>query len=251
MNQAPARDDDSPQLGSPRTRGEVSLLFLAPVYQRGLALGLRDAGYVVHVPPDLDGWAQNAEEPVLLVAPDSDAAFRLLVELRKRVPDALSVALLEQTHAAAWSRALHHCTGAVPLDAELEDVVDAVRAAQRGHAVLPTTVIRGFGAAADHVEQPAAFTAAELAWLRALAANKTVGSLARAAGVSEREMYRQLNAIYARLGARTRTEALLVAERRGLLREQRPPGADSTSRAGVVDVRTPSTLLPTRGGGRR
>ena len=42
-------------------------------------------------------------------------------------------------------------------------------------------------------------------------------SLARTAGYSQREMYRVLAALYSRLGASTRTEALLRADRWGLL----------------------------------
>jgi DNA-binding CsgD family transcriptional regulator len=53
--------------------------------------------------------------------------------------------------------------------------------------------------------------------LRHLADSGTVASLARTVGYSEREMYRLLGGVYARLGASNRTEALLLAERWGLL----------------------------------
>jgi len=56
-----------------------------------------------------------------------------------------------------------------------------------------------------------------------------VTSLARSSGYSEREMYRLLSALYARLGVTTRTEALLRADRWGLLRQ-------GTSRAPVLDL---------------
>lgn len=54
-------------------------------------------------------------------------------------------------------------------------------------------------------------------WLRSLADSATVGRLARLSGYSEREMYRLLNRVYSRIGAQTRTEALLIAQRRGCL----------------------------------
>jgi DNA-binding NarL/FixJ family response regulator len=57
----------------------------------------------------------------------------------------------------------------------------------------------------------------ERAWLRRLAAGGTVAGLARDCAYSEREMYRRLSDLYTRLGGRTRTEALLLAERHGLL----------------------------------
>ena len=57
----------------------------------------------------------------------------------------------------------------------------------------------------------------ERCWLRWLAGGKTVASLAVAACYSEREMYRLLRKLYTRLGASGRTEALLAAQRYGLL----------------------------------
>ena len=60
-------------------------------------------------------------------------------------------------------------------------------------------------------------SARDVAWLRALADGVTVASLARASGYSQREMYRLLSALYARLGVDSRTEALLRADRAGLL----------------------------------
>ena len=62
-----------------------------------------------------------------------------------------------------------------------------------------------------------ALSARDVAWLRALADGVTVSSLARASGYSQREMYRLLAALYARLGADSRTDALLRADRAGLL----------------------------------
>jgi DNA-binding CsgD family transcriptional regulator len=54
-------------------------------------------------------------------------------------------------------------------------------------------------------------------WLRYLADLGTVAGLARSLGCSEREMYRKLGGVYARLGASNRSEALELARRRGLL----------------------------------
>lgn len=64
---------------------------------------------------------------------------------------------------------------------------------------------------------PPRLVVAERAWLRELAQGSTVTALARTAGYSEREMYRLLAKLYTRLAATGRTEALLAAERWGLL----------------------------------
>ncbi len=59
----------------------------------------------------------------------------------------------------------------------------------------------------------------ERRWLCPLADGTTVAALARRVGYVEREMHRLLAAFYRRLGASTRTEALLAAQRPDLLSE--------------------------------
>jgi DNA-binding CsgD family transcriptional regulator len=54
-------------------------------------------------------------------------------------------------------------------------------------------------------------------WLRALARGDTVAELASAAAFSEREMYRQLGALYERLGAANRAQAIVRAAQLGLI----------------------------------
>ena len=57
----------------------------------------------------------------------------------------------------------------------------------------------------------------EISWLQTLASGLTVAQLADRAGYSERAMYRLLHGLYAKLNAKTRTEALLRARERGWL----------------------------------
>jgi DNA-binding NarL/FixJ family response regulator len=54
----------------------------------------------------------------------------------------------------------------------------------------------------------------EIGWLRDLANGVSVGRIAEGAGYSERMMFRLLRDLYARLGARNRTEALMLARER-------------------------------------
>lgn len=60
-------------------------------------------------------------------------------------------------------------------------------------------------------------TAEELRWLRHLADGSTVAQVARTAGYTDRAFYRRLKQVYLTLGTTSRTEALLEANRRGLL----------------------------------
>jgi DNA-binding NarL/FixJ family response regulator len=201
-------------------RLEVGFLDLAPIVERGLKAALAGAGFVVEDADQMSGWSSDGGRRRMVLAPDEDASFWALEQLQDRVPGVLSVALLQEADTRRYARALARCTGAVPLDAELEDVVATVWAAARGRALLPTTVARELASRAETGEAVPDLSEQQVRWLRALASSATVTSLAKSAGYSEREMYRLLSALYARLGVTTRTEALLRADRWGLLRER-------------------------------
>ncbi len=106
-------------------------------------------------------------------------------------------------------------TGVLAATHPAEDIVPVLHCAARGHTVLPRELVRALCRPASL--PPPSLTPTEQAWMRRLAAGGTVAGLARTCGYSEREMYRRLSTVYLRLGARTRTEALLLAERFGLL----------------------------------
>ena len=119
----------------------------------------------------------------------------------------LRVALVERVFAAGAS-------GVVACCANPEELAETVHAAVAGKTVLPSDVVRGLTADA---ERTGAVSAEERAWLKALADGATVADLSRRFAYSERQLYRRLGALYARLGAGGKTEALLRAERAGLL----------------------------------
>jgi DNA-binding NarL/FixJ family response regulator len=62
-------------------------------------------------------------------------------------------------------------------------------------------------------------TPEEVEWLRFLAEGATVHELAEKVGYSERALYRVLHGLYGRLRVANRTEAILQAQRWGLLDE--------------------------------
>ena len=222
----------------------MALMFLPPVYQRGLAAGLAEVGYEVHAPPDLAAWARTSGQGAVVVAPDTDQALLLIREVRAAVPQLVTVALLEAASPVRYGRALGVCTGAVSQDAELDDVVAAVGAATRGFALLPVAVTQGLVSRGIPGESTPRLSDRELAWLRSLAHGATVASLARSAGYSEREMYRLLSAVYEKLGATTRTQALLHADRWGLLRA--PDGAVTDSGARTIKLGQRPVAVPAR-----
>lgn len=81
---------------------------------------------------------------------------------------------------------------------------------------MPTFVVNALiGSEAPH---PPVVTDEEHAILRLLASGFSVAQIADEIGHSERVMFRRLHELYLHLGVRSRSEALVVAERAGLLR---------------------------------
>lgn len=187
----------------------------APAYRRGLEAALSDAGYLLDHPLDLERWAEASGTRALVLTCSSWDEAREAARLRTRGIDVVAVALLSERAPVGYREVLK--TGvdsAVPRSAALDRIVEVVGAALDRRTVLPTeiarTLARGGQSEGGVDEQQAQ-------WLRALARGATIEELAQSVGYSERAMYRQLRSLYARLGARNRTEALLQALRRGLI----------------------------------
>jgi len=215
-------------------QAQVALLSVPPVYRRGLGIGLTEAGYVVQLPTDAAVWARSDAGRKIAVTTDSDAALDALDIVHRQSPDVVSVVLIEEANVAGYSRVLPRCTGAVPLHAELDDFLTAIRAAENGFTLMPIDIARELTAQGDVSLAPPQLSDRELRWLRALADNGTVLSLARSSGYSEREMYRLLSALYERLGTSSRTSALLQADRLGLCAAPCRLSRASTGRAAGV-----------------
>jgi DNA-binding NarL/FixJ family response regulator len=94
-----------------------------------------------------------------------------------------------------------------------------VEATIDGQVVLPAAVAAALVTGADHAAAGVVVpTSEQLDWLRHLAAGMTVAQLAGLAGYSERAMFRLLQALYRRMGVRTRIEAIVHAQEQGWLR---------------------------------
>jgi DNA-binding NarL/FixJ family response regulator len=190
---------------------------LPPVYARGLQTLLHDSGAVGTVVPDLAQLRVPlmGENKVVVIVPDPDHVAAVLPSAPATTRHAV-VVLVNEASPDACADALRRGATAVitPLD-DPQDVLAVLRLAGRGQTVLARAVAQALCRPAQ--PQPPSLSDMEQAWLRRLAAGGTVAGLARGCGYSEREMYRRLSDVYSRLGARTRTEALLRAERYGLL----------------------------------
>ena len=187
------------------------------IYRFGLLAALASAGIRGAAPASSAEWAALFEglEPLVVVVSQEEAAGleQVLAAARSTVP---VVQLLADLSAERCAQALGAAgTGALLVEADLDDVVSVVRSAAARETLLPRQVAASLcgstGSPAPELRPQ------ELHWLRRLADACTVASLARSSGYSEREMYRLLNGVYSRLGATNRTEALLRAQRHGLL----------------------------------
>ena len=218
---------------APGAGQEVAVLLLPPVHSRGLAALLSQSGFTPVLPLDPTDWARSSREPPLLLVLDSAAGLELAASVVRARPDAQVLALVQRTTADDYRAALAACTAAVPLTAELPEIVAALTAVRQGLLVLPAAVARQLLTSRPAPAAAPALEPRERAWLRGLTENATVAGLGRASGYSEREMYRLLSGLYARLGATNRTQALLRAQELGLL-----------------DAPDPGDLAPARSRGR-
>ena len=221
MPEAPSTEVDLTVVpGRPSVR--VVLAGLAPVYRHGLALALSAEGMTcasVSSPAELTGLLGDPGSMVVVVPAASAPMLRVVT---RDVPETTlaAVHVVPAATTSAYADALRGgATGVVADDAELPDVVAVVQAAATGRSLMPREVVRAL--CRPQTAPAPDLRPREREWLRRLADSATVASLARTSGYSEREMYRLLAGLYARLGASSRTEALLLAERWGLLDEPR------------------------------
>ncbi|MBT0769499.1 response regulator transcription factor [Kineosporia sp. J2-2] len=195
---------------------------LPALYSSGLRHALAGAGLRQVVISSLDGLvgAVPPEDPFVVVVPRSRVAgvSRALGQEVDGTRCAV-VELVETMSGAEFADAVARGSlGVVEMDADPEIIVEAVRSAARGQFLVPE-VARQLLARSDAEADVPALGTEEIEWLRRLGQGVTVAALAHAAAYSEREMYRVLSRVYQRLGAASRTQALLNAQRWGLLDE--------------------------------
>lgn len=187
----------------------VAIVDSAASYRAGLAAALAAARHSPVAEGDL------AEAVVVTVhMPDACHLLDTLVEEGKVV-----VALLPDPSPASHAHALSHgVAGTAAWEADPAEIVRIVTDAIAGWCRLPGPVATALASEwpGAHLPRPDV-TSDEVSWLVDLAAGKTVSRLADDSGFSERAMFRRLHELYTRLGVNGRAEAILAAERLGLL----------------------------------
>ncbi len=187
----------------------------SPTWRRGMVAVCTDAGFTARSVGSLDEW-----EPadLILVCEPSAPGLGAFQEDHPHLPVVLVVPRATPLEVA---RALRRgAAGVLTEDDPPEIVAEVLTLATSGRISLPWEVVAGLAEIAPDVESAAQLVSAEeRGWLRAMASGRTVAEIADGAGYSERAMFRQLRALYLRIGVSNRTEALLWAGRVGLIGE--------------------------------
>ncbi|WP_051407298.1 LuxR C-terminal-related transcriptional regulator [Nocardia sp. CNY236] len=184
-----------------------------PTLRCGLATIFRAAGMHPAVGPVDEDSSDSAGSTVVTVAVhDRGELPRPFIPTSDRLQIAIAAAYEERTLVAALAAGYH---GALDLAASPEAITIAVRAAVSGQCTLPYDVARRLALGCPTPDDT--LGAREVTWLNRLVAGSSVLELAESEALSERAMYRRLSAIYQRLGVDSRSEAIAVASRAGLL----------------------------------
>jgi DNA-binding NarL/FixJ family response regulator len=188
-----------------------------PMFVRGIAATLGDAGFETEAPDDVIAWLREGSQHIVLLTLLTPPDWVVLGSLRRARADVTVIAALDQPEPAAAARAIVAGAAAVlPRSAPAATVSAALTAAIGGASLIPLDVLRILlapGTAAAAGGDPP--TEREVEWLRRLSGGMTVGELAAHSGYSERMMFRLLRALYRKLRVTTRTQAIMVAHTRG------------------------------------
>lgn len=182
---------------------------------------------VLGLEPDIDVVAQLSDGSGVVDAVRSEAVDVALLDVQMPGKDGLTVAA--ELHAAVPSCRVIVCTtfgrpgyltramaagaaGFVVKDSPPEQLVDAVRRVHNGLRVVDPAL-----AAESLATGTSPLTAREQEVLRAAGDGGTVADIARGLYLSEGTVRNHLSAVIGKVGARTRAEAVRIAEDRGWL----------------------------------
>ncbi|MFC9436553.1 hypothetical protein [Nocardia sp. NPDC057030] len=188
-----------------------------PTFRAGLSAVLEQGGFEVARPDSTLSWIRRNQIDAAVVTIHTKGTHPLR-ELVAAFPDLVVLAVLLSPGIADFRDALRAgAHAAVQWDSHPDDIVQMVRSAIAGQALLPTPIVRSL--ANSSLEGPDRDTIGpdEIRWLRALAQGTSVVRLARNEGYSQRETFRRLADIYRRMGVRNRHEAIALAGQWGML----------------------------------
>jgi two-component system, NarL family, response regulator YdfI len=191
--------------------------------------GLELAGSLPILTPDdlaLQVEASAAEVVLVELGAHDDKAFHDLLLLVDEVSSVAVVVLGEVTESAQWQEALRSGVRAIlPHEATPSEIFAAVEAAAAGLVVLESAMVEsllGEAASPRRTSQPSesqseALTPREVEVLGMMAEGSGNKQIAFRLGISEHTVKFHVASIFAKLGASSRTEAVTLGVRRGLV----------------------------------
>lgn len=180
---------------------------------------LADFDIEIEVSQDLAEWTPHQEGSCIVLGIGGGEDVVILRGFHDDHPFTPVVAVSAQVDISTFAHLIRSGASAVVAEDEPADGLhEAIVAALGGRVRISLDVVQRLVALVPDEEDWARWVSeAEVEWLRAMASGRTVLDLAEEVGYSERAMFRNLKTMYARIGARNRTEALLWASQRGLL----------------------------------
>jgi DNA-binding NarL/FixJ family response regulator len=203
----------------------VSVVGGSPLARKGLESSLVAAGVEVASSRDrLDGWQPVRDgDGIAMIYGNADDSK----EIESFVEEHPLIPLVAVVNAETVDDLLPPLrAGALSAVDESDDpsaLVAALEAGGMGLSVASPRLLQSLAQRVPDGRDVASLISDEEAdWLRRMGAGETVGDIAEEDGYSERALFRNLKALYQRLGVNNRTEALLWAGRHGLLESDRP-----------------------------
>lgn len=201
--------------------GEVTLIGHEPLYQLGLVTALEQAGFSVRClgspPPGgrVPGAAvlslRSSSGIDLLQRCEALRALHTIVLVDDLYPDVIRAMLRTRIHGVA-------IRSSTP-----EQIVQVLRSAREGIMVVTPSIVERLAASPPVTTTSAVhLTHEQLRLLRLIASGRGMQDVASQLAYSQRTLYRRQRELLARLGARSRTEALREAGRLGLLEDEQP-----------------------------
>lgn len=198
--------------------GQIGVFDAPPLYAIGLSRALGRTMFSIESVRDLTTWTTDHPREILLWLVREPTTFGVVGEVAERSPEVQIITVLDPiTTEAALDSLRVGAIGAIGLYEPPDDVLLAIEAAERGRVILPSCVARPLVEKLSCEFEVGRLDDCDVACLRSLAGGEKVAEMARCFGYSEREMYRRLRRLYAEMGVRGRTEALLLAVRSGLI----------------------------------
>lgn len=196
-------------------RGHVAVVGAEPALRDGLCAGLEQAGFATERPDCVHEWtrARDGLDRALVVVLDDEQTGFGDVHRGGSVP--IVAVVTEETITATIMALRIGAAGVVGRHQPVEQVVAAVSTIIRGGCRLPLEVARTL--ASRSPDPQIDLDDDDIAWLRLLAEGTSVVEAAAMMSVSRRAAHRQLRAVFDRLHADNRHQAVVAAVRSGLI----------------------------------